>query len=168
MIATPFPRLRQLARRFFVAARARLARWTRPAPLAVVGGAASDATRSRSDLLLENAPLRHQLVVPGRAVKRPRLTVTDRGLLVLLASRLHTWANALIIVRPETVLRWHRQGFRLFWKQQSRPRSAAKPKVAAETITLVRAMAAANRLWGADWIRGELLKLDIRVSKRTV
>jgi len=168
MIATPLPRLRQLARRFFVAARARLARWTRPAPLAVVGGAASDATRRRSDLLLENALLRHQLVVLGRAVKRPRLTATDRLLQVLLASRLRTWANALIIVRPATVLRWHRQGFRLSWKRRSRPRAAAKLKVAAETITPIREMAAANRLWGEDRIRGELLKLDSLVAKSTI
>jgi len=168
MLATPLKRLRHLARRSLAAARARVTRWTRPAPLAIVAGAAADATRCRADLLLENALLRHQLVILGRAVKRPRLTTTDRGLLVLLASRLRTWANALVIVRPETVPRWHRQGFRPFWKRQSRPRSAAKPKVAAETITLIRAMAAANRLWGADRIRGELLKLEIRVSKRTI
>src|SRR5437763_16660276 len=123
MIATPFPRLRHLARRFLVPARARVTRWTRPASLAVVTGVVADATRSRADLPLENALLRHHLVILGRAVKRPRLAATDRGLLVLLASRLHTWANALVIVQPETVLRWHREGFRLFWKRQSRPRS---------------------------------------------
>ncbi len=71
-------------------------------------------------------------------------------------------------MRPETVLRWHRAGFRLFWRRQSRPRTAPKPKVAAETIALIREMAAANRLWGADRIRGELLKLGIHVSKRTI
>ena len=118
-------------------------------------------------MLLENALLRHQLAVLSRSVKRPRLTAADRGLLVLLASRLRTWTGALIIVRPETVLR-HRQGFRLFWRRKSRLRSAPKPRVAAEAITLIRELAAANRLWGADRIRGELLKLDIRVSKRTI
>jgi hypothetical protein len=70
----------------------------------------ADATRSRSALLLENALLRHQLVVLSRSVKRPRLTAADRGLLVLLTSRLSTWAGTLVIVRPETVLRWHRAG----------------------------------------------------------
>lgn len=168
MIATPLTRLRHLARRFLGATWTRVARWTRPAPLAVAAGAVADAMRSRSALLLENALLRHQLVVLSRAVKRPQLTAADRGLLVLLASRLHTWAGALVIVRPETVRRWHRQGFRLFWRRQSRPRSAPKPKVPAEIIALIREMAAANRLWGADRIRGELLKLDIRVSKRTI
>ena len=102
MIAVPLPRLRHLARRFLAAARARVARWTRPAPLALALGAAADATRSRSELLLENALLRHQLLVLGRAAKRPRLTAADRGLLVLLASRLRTWAGALVKVRPET------------------------------------------------------------------
>ena len=168
MIATPLKRLRHSARRFLAAARQWVARWTRPAPLAVAVGVAIDATRSRSALLLENALLRHQLVVLSRSAKRPRLTAVDRGLLVLLASRLHAWAGALVIVRPETVLRWHRAGFRLFWRRKSRSRSAPKPKVAAETIALIRAMAATNRLWGADRIRGELLKLNIRVSKRTI
>jgi len=168
MSASLLPRLRHLARRGLRAARAWIARWTCPAPIAVAAGVEADTARTKPDLVLENALLRHQLLVLGRAVKRPRLTRTDRGFLVLLASRLHTWANALIIVRPETVLRWHRQGFRLFWKRKSRPRSAPKPRVAAETIALMREMAAANRLWGADRIRRELLKLDIRVSKRTI
>ncbi len=166
MIASPLPHLRHLARRFLAATRARVAQWTQPIPLAV--GAAADATRSRSDLLLENALLRHQLAILNRSIKRPRLTAADRGLLVLLASRLRAWAGALAIVRPETVLRWHREGFRLFWRRKSRHRSAPTPKVAAETIALIREMAATNRLWGADRIRGELLKLDIRVSKRTI
>ena len=102
MIASPVPRLCHLARRVVDAVRARIARCTRPAPIAVALGAAADATRSRSDLLLENALLRHQLVVLGRAVKRPRLTATDRGLLVLLASRLRTWAghSSLSSLRP--------------------------------------------------------------------
>ncbi|HET8628622.1 MAG TPA: integrase core domain-containing protein [Thermomicrobiales bacterium] len=168
MIATPLKRLCHLARRFLAAARTRVTRWTRPAPIAVAAGAAADATRSRSALLLENALLRHQLVVLNRSVKRPRLTAADRGLLVLLASRLRAWTGALLIVRPETVLRWHRAGFRLFWRRKSRPRPSAKSRMAAETIALIREMAVANRLWGADRIRGELLKLDIRVSKRTI
>lgn len=168
MFATPRPRLPPLVRRFLAAARARVNRWTRPTPLAVVAGAAADATRNRADVLTANALLRHQLVVLDRTVERPRLTTADRALPVLLASRRDTWVNALIIVRPETVRRWHRQGFRLFWQRRSRSRSAPKPRVAAETVALLREMAAANRLWGADRIRGELRKLAIRVSKRTI
>jgi transposase InsO family protein len=153
-------------RQFVAATRAQVARWLRPIPLAVAAGVALDATRSRSELLLENALLRHQLLLLGRASKRPQLTAADRGLLVLLASRLRTWADAFIIVRPETVLRWHRQGFRLFWRRKSR--AASTPKIPRETRELIRRIASENRLWGADRIRGELLKLGIRVSKRTI
>ncbi len=167
MIAALLPRLRHLARRVVATARARVARWTRPAPIAVVVGAAADAKRGRSDLLLENALLRHQLAVLSRSVKRPRLTAADRGLLVLLASRLRTWTGALVIVQPETLLRWHRQGFRLFWRARSRGASQ-RPQVSAETVAAIRRLAAENRLWGAERIRGELLKLGIRVGKRTV
>jgi putative transposase len=155
MSANPLPRLRHLARRLLAAARARVARWTRPIPLAVVVGVAADATQSRSDLLLENALLRHQLVVLSRAAKRPQLTVTDCRLLVLLASRLRTRAKVLVIVRPATVLRWHRQGFRLFWRRKSAPRMSAA-RVPAETVTLIRRLAVENRLWGADRIQGDL------------
>ena len=167
MIATPLKRLRHLARQFLAAARTRVTRWARPAPLALAAGVAADATRSRSALLLENALLRHQLVVLSRSVTRPRLTAADRGLLILLASRLRTWADALVIVRPETVLHWHRQGFRRFWRRKSRAAICA-PRLPRETIALIQQMVRENRLWGADRIRGELLKLDIRVSKRTV
>src|SRR5262249_20706397 len=74
-----------------------------------------------------------------------------------------------LIVQPETLLRWHRQGFRLFWRPKSRATtSTARPKVSAETIALIEEMAAANRLWGAERIRGELLKLGTPVAKTTV
>ena len=118
-------------------------------------------------MFLENALLRHQLVVLDRAVERPRLTATDRGLLILLASRLRTRASALVIVRPETVLRWHRQGFRFVWRRKSRAATHA-PRLPRETIALIWQMGRENPLGGADRIRGELLKLDIRVSKRTI
>jgi putative transposase len=97
-----------------------------------------------------------------------RCTPADRALLVLLASRVRAWRQALLIVQPETVLRWHRQLFRRCWRRKSRGKGSPKPKVAPETIALVRQMAAANRLWGAERIRGELLKLGIRVAKTTV
>jgi len=102
-------------------------------------------------------------------VKRPHCTPADRTLLVSLASRVRLWRHARLIVQPDTLLRWHRQGFRLFWRRKSRAAtSPRKAKVAAETIALIRAMAAANHLWGAERIRGELLKLNIRVAKWTV
>src|SRR5713226_2525979 len=104
---------------------------------------------------------------PPSTVKRPACTKTDRMLLVLLARTVQTWKQALFIVQPETLLRWHRQGFRLFWKYTSRA-AAPKPKRAAETVALIKEMARDNRLWGAERIRGELLKLGIHVCKRTI
>ncbi len=124
--------------------------------------------RGRPALVAENAFLRQPLLVLRRGVKRPRCTPTDRALLVLLASRLRAWRQALLIVQPATLLRWQRQGFRRFWWRKSRLRSAPRSKVVAETIALIRELAAANRLWGAERIRGALRKLGIRVAKTTV
>jgi putative transposase len=87
---------------------------------------------------------------------------------VLLASRLQTWRQALLIVQPDTLLRWHRQRFSWFWWRKSRPRPAYRPPITPETIALIREMAAANRLWGAERIRGELLTLHLRVAKWTI
>jgi putative transposase len=111
--------------------------------------------------------LRQQGIVLSRAGKRPAFTRWDRGLLVLLASRLRTRASALLIVQPETVLRWHRQGFRLLWRRRSAPRAQPSP-LASATIDLSRQLARDTPLWGAERIRGELLTLGIRVSKRTI
>jgi putative transposase len=94
-------------------------------------------------------------------------TRTDRILLVVLARLVRTWQQALLIVQPDTLLRWHRELFRLYWKRKSKAASR-KPKVATETIALIREMATNNRLWGAERIRGELLKLGIHVCKRTI
>ena len=158
---------RQRVRYGVDAIRTRVGQRTTPRPVALAVGLAADLTRSRGDLLLENALLRQQLLVLRRTVKRPALTPLDRGLLVLLASRLRTWASALLIVQPATVLRWHRQGFRLFWRHKSASRTRPSP-LATDTIGLIIQMARDNPLWGAERIRGELLKLGIRVSKRTI
>jgi len=77
------------------------------------------------------------------------------------------WRSALVIVQPETLLRWHRQGYRLVWRARS-AMATMRPQVAADTVALIRRMAAENSLWGAERIRGELLKLGVRVAKRTV
>ena len=118
-------------------------------------------------MVTENALLRQQVIILRRQVKRPACTKKDRMLLVLLASMVRTWKHALFIVQPETLLRWHRQGFKLYWKYKSRAASL-KPRLSQETISLIQAMARDNRLWGAERIRGELLKLGIRVCKRTI
>jgi hypothetical protein len=115
----------------------------------------------------ENALLRQQFIILKRQVKQPACTQKDRILLVLLARAVRKWKQTLFIVQPETLLRWHREAFRLFWGRKSKAHSH-KPKIAAETIALIREMATENRLWGAERIRGELLKLDIHVCKRTI
>ena len=141
--------------------------WTKPDTTLLLLGTLTDFSRSMSDLVTENALLRQQLIILRRQVKRPACTRTDRLLLVLLAGMVRTWKQALFIVQPETLLRWHRQGFKLLWKYKSRAISAT-PKISAETVALIQKMARDNRLWGAERIRGELLKLGIRVSKRTI
>ena len=144
-----------------------LFRWTRPRSSAPVLSSVTDLARSKPQLVAENLLLRQQLIVLNRSVKRPRFTRAERGLFVLLASRLQRWQEALLIVKPETVLRWHREGFRLFWKLKSRAKSR-EPQIPVETITLIKEMAVNNRLWGAERIQGELLKVGIKVAKRTV
>jgi hypothetical protein len=144
-----------------------ISRSTKPSSHSPARGIVSDLTRSRSQLVAENLLLRQQLVVLNRSVGRPRLTRADRGLFVLLASKLGSWRDALLIARPETVLRRHRKGLRLFWRRKSRARSH-EPKIPEGAITLIKGIAADNRPWGAERIRGELLKLGVTVAKRTV
>jgi len=143
--------------------------WCRIKPLttSLVPGTFADLTRSKAELLAENALLRQQLIILRRQMKRPVYRKADRVLLIFLARMVRTWKQALFMVQPETLLRWHRELFRVFWKHKSKACSS-KPRLSHETITLIREMAANNRLWGAERIRGELLKLDIRVSKRTI
>ena len=126
-----------------------------------------DLARSKAELIAENALLRQQLIMLKRQVKRPACTKRDRILLVLLARGVRAWKQTILIIQPETLLRWHRELFRLYWKRRSKA-SSYKPRVAAETIALIREMAKENRLWGAERIRGEVLKLGIRVCKRTI
>ncbi len=154
-------------RRRIRATERRVVAWTRPVAPGMLHGALVGVTQSKVELVAENALLRQHLIVLRRQVKRPRVTTTDRLLLVLLARYVRLWRDALLIVQPDTLLRWHRAGFRLVWTHRSRVIST-KPKIAAETIALIREMAVDNRLWGAERIRGELLKLGVHVSKRTV
>jgi putative transposase len=91
--------------------------------------------------MAENALLRQQLIILRRQVKRPACTRTDRMLLVLLARMARTWKQALFIIQPETLLRWHRQGFKLYWNYKSRAASA-KPKISAETVAFIKEMRA--------------------------
>ncbi len=145
----------------------RFVAWTTPDTTSLLLGTLTDISRSKSELVEENALLRQQLIILRRQVKRPACTKTDRILLVLLARMVRTWKQALFIVQPETLLQWHRLGFKLYWKYKSRATSTT-PKISQETVALIKEMARDNRLWGAERIRGELLKLGIRVCKRTI
>jgi len=142
----------------------RFKHWTKPASSNLIIGILSDTTRSRADLIAENALLRQQLIVLNRQVKRPQLTNFDRFRLVFLSHFTKFWKQALHIVQPDTLLRWHRELFGMYWRKKSQ----GKPKITAETIALIEKIAKENQLWGAERIRGELLKLGIGVSKRTV
>ena len=102
-----------------------------------------------------------------RQIKRPQLTKADRIRLVLLARCTQFWQQALHIVQPDTLLRWHRDLFRRYWRLKSRNKKP-KPRIASETIALIKQMAKGNHTWDAERIRGELLKLGIEVSKRTI
>ena len=119
-------------------------------------------------LALENLALRQQLAVYRRSVPRPRLCPTDRLFWVGLARVWAGWRQALIIVAPDTVLRWQRRRFRKYWTQLSGRTRRGRPPVNAEIKALVTRMATANPLWGAPRIHGELVKLGINVAERTV
>ncbi len=115
----------------------------------------------------ENAILRQQLIILNRQVNRPRLTNKDRLRLVLFARLTNFWQQALLIVQPDTLLRWHRELLRIYWRRKSK-NNQHKPHINPEIIALIKQKAQENRLWGAERIRDELLKLGIRVSKRTI
>jgi transposase InsO family protein len=127
-----------------------------------------DSLRSRAAVQIEMLALRHQLRVLERSrPPRVRLTRLDRLLWVWLSRTWTDWRTALVIVKPETVIAWHRQGFRLFWTWKSRHRTGRRG-VPADVRALIREMSAANPRWGAPRIHGELLKLGIDVGQTSV
>jgi putative transposase len=119
-------------------------------------------------LALENLALHQQLAVYKRAVTRPKLRTTDRLFWVALARVWAGWRQLLVIVTPDTVLRWQRRRFREHWTKLSGPPTRGRPPVNPEIAALVTRMAAANPLWGAPRIHGELLKFGFHVAERTV
>jgi putative transposase len=127
------------------------------------------SVRSRLEVEVEILALRHQLAVLQRqAPKRPHLGRTDRLLWVLLSRIWPNWRRAVQIVTPDTVVRWHRRGFALYWRWRSRPRRPGRPAVAVDIRALTRQMQAANPLWGAPRMHGEWLKVASAVSQATV
>ena len=126
--------------------------------------------RPRQDLVLENLLLRHQLAVltrPTRTRPRRQLRTWDKVLWVLARRFCAGWHEHLAFVTPDTVVRWHRQGWRLFWRWKSRSRGG-RPQLGPEIQEFIATMSRENRLWGTERIRGELLKLGIVVSNRSI
>src|SRR5580693_8475951 len=124
--------------------------------------------KMQARLEAEISVLRHQLNVLRRQVpSKPRLTVADRVIFVWLYRLFPSVLSALSVVEPETVIRSHRMGFRLYWRWKSRSRGG-RPRIPDEIRRLIREMSLANRLWGAPRIHGELLKLGIDVAQSTV
>src|SRR5271169_1455989 len=128
-----------------------------------------DSLRTRVALQAEVLALRHQLLVLQRRnqKQRVRLSIADRVFWVWLSRVWADWRSALRIVKPETVIAWHRKGFRLYWSWKSRVRQG-RPSVSVDVRELIRRMSAANPRWGAPRIHGELGKLGIKVSETTV
>jgi transposase InsO family protein len=137
--------------------------------LALLVTLAADLFRTRRDLLLENLALRHQLGTLKQRHTRPNLAASDRIFWVLLRRFWSRWSEALVIVQPETIVRWHRAGFELYWKWISRKHAVVGRKPTSQKLReLIFRMVAENRTWGAPRIHGELRMLGIDISERTV
>jgi len=136
--------------------------------LHMLAAAASSAFKSRATLHLENLALRHLLGVLRRSVKRPKLTSADRLLWAWLCEAWSDWRSALVIVKPETVISWHRKGFRLFRTWKVRHGQPGRPPVSKEIRQLIRKISRENPRWGAPRIHGELLKPGIDIGETSV
>jgi len=130
-------------------------------------GTAKSALKAHRELALENLALRQQLAVLRHQVKRARPTKADRLFWVVLSRVWDRWREALVFVKPQTVIGWHRQGFALYWTWKSRSRGG-RPRISQEIRDLIRRMARENPTWGAPRIHGELLKLGFDVSEASV
>jgi putative transposase len=126
--------------------------------------------RTQRELALENLALRRQVaaLIRTQGGRRLRLGVWDRVFWAVLSRRWKSWREALAIVEPETVIRWHREVFRRFWRRRSRPGRAGRPGLDREIVRLIRRMAQANVTWGAPRIRNELAMVGIDVAVSTV
>ena len=133
----------------------------KPAVSVLIIGTLLDLTRNRTDLVIENALLRQQLIILKRQIKRPQLTKTARFRLVFLFHFTVFWKQAQTIVQPDTLLRWHRELFRFYWRRKSQGKLKWNVRLDSRDTK-------DNQLWGVERTQGELLKLVIEVSKRTI
>jgi len=122
----------------------------------------------RAKLVAENLLLRQQVIILRRGRARPDIRGFDRWAIGVLAGTFRGLLDAVLVVKPETVIRWHRAGWRLFWRRRSRSRSPGRPPIDADLRALIVRMWRDNLTWGEDRIAGELAKLGYRVSPRTV
>jgi len=122
--------------------------------------------RGRLDLAVENIALRQQLAVLKRSARRPRLRPWDRVFWGWLSRLWRDWRSALLLVKPDTVVRWHREGFRLYWSWRSR--RGGRPRVARELRDLIRRISMENSTWGAPGIQSELALVGYDVAESTV
>jgi putative transposase len=122
------------------------------------------ALSSRKQLVLDKIALRHQLDFLQLNATRPHLKPSDRALWAMISRALPDWRRHLTIVQPDTVIRWHRAGWLLYWRWRSNP-GRGRPKVSVEVRTLIRRMSLENPLWGAPRIHGELLKLGYDICQ---
>ena len=124
--------------------------------------------KSHRQLTLENLALRQQLAMLKSSVKRLQVSPADRLFWILFSKYVDGWRTMLHALHPDTVVRWHREGFRRYWTWKSRRQRAGRPPVDKEIRKLIRQMQSANIGWGAPRIHGELLKLGIDISQATV
>src|SRR5215469_7369382 len=137
--------------------------------LKLIFGAFVRSFRARRDLLLENLALRQQLAVLARRHPQPRFSNGDRFYWILLRRFWSGWRKSLILVQPDTAVRLHRVGFKLYWKWISRPRVRVGRKSTSKDIReLIFRMVEENPMWGAPRIHGELQMLGFGISERTV
>ena len=121
---------------------------------------------SKQDIVIENIALRQQLAVQQRTVKRPKIKNRDRIFWVWLSNIWSDWKSALIIVKPPTVIGWHKKGFKLYWRRKSQ--RFGRPNIDWELIKLIRKLQKENPTWTAQRIQGELAKLGLDVCDNTV
>jgi hypothetical protein len=128
-----------------------------------------DLLRPRHDLLLENLALRQQILVLQRTNPKPPFRNRDRAFWVLLCHWWAGWRRPLRLVQPETVIKWHRKTWRMWWRRKSKPlQQPGRPRIPWEAILLIRRISRENPLWGAPRIHGELMKLGYFLHETTV
>ena len=122
----------------------------------------------RLELIAEILALRQQLAILNRTTKRPSLRFQDRLFWTTLLRFWRDWRSPLLIVKPETVIKWHRQGFRLYWRWKSKAGRPGRPRISAEIRELIRRLSRENPLWGKPRIQSELHLLGFEVAESTV